>query len=167
MYSSTFGITAMSVQKPDLIAPAIYLPGPILIGTEQQDEAAALCALDAMTDAMLIDTAPRLLAHTKLPVHLWTSRNADELRSAIRNRIMEEQICEPYYKMVDGTSFAAPIVTSIVAQMVGVAPHLTPHEIKEILKSTARPLPNVPGINQGAGVVQQRAALKAVSFASL
>lgn len=163
MYHSTFGVTTMGVQKPDLIAPAIYLPGPILLNTPQQEEAAALCAMDAMTDAMLLSTAPRLMPQTKLPVAVWTSRNVTVLRDAIANRIAEEQIAHPYYKMVDGTSFAAPIVTSIVAQLVGIDPALTPQEVKEILRTTARPLPGVPSVIQGAGIVQQRSALNALS----
>lgn len=162
MYHSTFGITALGVQKPDLIAPAIYLPGPILPNTPQHNEASALCALDAMTDEMMIDTAPRLLPFTKLPVALWTSRNASELRTAISARIAEEHIASPYYKMVDGTSFAAPIVSSIVAQMLSVDPTMQPSDVKTILVSTASPLPSVPSLIQGAGVVDQRAALNAV-----
>lgn len=159
MYHSTFGVTSLGVQKPDVIAPAIYLPAPILIGTPQQEEAAALCAMDAMTDEMLLDTASRLLPHTQLPVAIWTSRDVAEIRRAITRRITEEQIAKPFYKMVDGTSFASPIVASIVAQMIGVNPQLSPADVKSILTQTARPLPGVPPIIQGAGVVQQRAAL--------
>ena len=164
MYHSTFGITDMGVQKPDLIAPAIYLPGPILLSSPQQEEAAALCAMDAMNDSMLLSTAPRLMPLTKIPVSTWTSRDVTVLRTAIARRISEEQIAQPYYKMVDGTSFAAPIVASIVAQMLGIDSTLTPQEVKEILTSTARPLPNVPPIIQGAGVVQQRSALAALTY---
>lgn len=163
MYHSTFGITSMGVQKPDIIAPAIYLPAPILLDTPQQQEAAALCAMDAMTDAMLVATAPRLMPLTKLPVATWTSRDVDVLRSGIARRISEEQIAQPFYKMVDGTSFAAPIVASVVAQMIGLDSELTPQDVKEILMATAQPLPNVPHLIQGAGVVQQRAALKALA----
>lgn len=162
MYHSTFGVTSMGVQKPDLIAPAIYLPAPILLDTPQQAEAAALCALDAMSDEMLLMSAPRLLPFTKLPVSLWTSRDLEVLRAAITRRITEEQIAQPFYKMVDGTSFAAPIVTSIVAQMMALDADLTPQDVKEILMQTAKPLPGVPHVIQGAGVVQQRSALSAI-----
>ncbi len=93
---------------------------------------------------------------------LWTSRNASELRTAISARIAEEHIASPYYKMVDGTSFAAPIVSSIVAQMLSVDPTMQPSDVKTILVSTASPLPSVPSLIQGAGVVDQRAALNAV-----
>jgi len=162
MWHSTFGITELGVQKPDVIAPAIYLPAPILLGTEQHEEAAALCALDAMTDDMLLDTAPKLLAKTKLPMTVWESQNVNTLRKSIRDRIAQELIAQPYYKMVDGTSFSAPIVTSIVAQMLELDPHLNPHKVKHILKDTATPLPNVSPLAQGAGVVNQRAALAGV-----
>ena len=162
MYPSTFGKTSMGVQKPDVIAPAIYLPAPILLGTSQRKEASALCAMDAMDDAMLLDCAPSLMPHTNLPVSVWTSRSTPELRAAIRKRIADEQICGPYYKMVDGTSFSAPIVASIVAQMLEIDPDLTPADVKAILIANARPLPNVDPLAQGAGVVHQTDTLAAV-----
>ena len=162
MYHSTFGVTSIGVQKPDVIAPAVWLPAPILLGTDQHKEAAALCAMDNCTDAMLQDIAPRLLPHTKLPFSVWTSRNIRELRTSIRERIEAELIVAPYYKMVDGTSFSAPIVASIVAQMLEIDPELTPDRVKSILKDTARPLNDRPSVAQGAGMVQQRAAIAAV-----
>jgi serine protease AprX len=159
LYHSTFGITQLGVQKPELIAPAIWLPAPILPGTTTHTQASALCALDMMTDDMLLACAPSLLPHSGLPLPLWTSRDVDELRDAIDARIESELIASPYYKMVDGTSFAAPIIASVVAQMLEVAPSLTPADVKTILMSTARPLDTYPSIRQGAGVVHQRAAL--------
>lgn len=163
MYDSTFGVTTLGVQKPDLIAPAIFLPAPILVGTSQQREAAALCAMDALTEDMLIEVAPRLMPHTKIPVATWTSRDASALRSTVDARIQEEQLCSPFYKMVDGTSFAAPIVASVIAQMLEVDPTLTPEEVKTVLMSSAQPLDNVDPLVQGAGVLHQRAAMRAVA----
>lgn len=163
VYDSTFGITSLGVQKPDLIAPAIFLPAPMLVGTPQQREAAALCAMDSLTDDMLIDAAPRLMSHTKIPVAAWTLRDATALRQAVDARIQEEQLCSPFYKMVDGTSFAAPIVASVIAQMLEVDPTLTPEEVKTILMSSAQPLDRVDTLVQGAGVLQQRSALRAVA----
>lgn len=162
MYHSTFGLTSLGVQKPEIIAPAIWLPAPILLGTEQQQEAAALCAMDMMSDDMLLDTAAALMPHTKLPVALWTSRDVAELRKAIAGRIDRELIANAYYKMVDGTSFSSPIVASIVAQMLELDPDLTPDEVKQLLTSTASPLPEIPTLAQGYGVVHQRAALHAL-----
>jgi serine protease AprX len=161
LYHSTFGITELGVQKPDLIAPAIWLPAPILPGTPTHREAAALCALDAMDDAMVVDCAPRLIPRTSLPLALATSRDVAILRNRIAERLSDQLIASSYYKMVDGTSFAAPIVASVVAQILSLAPHLDPGSVKSILCSTAEPLPHHPRLRQGAGVLHQRNAIAA------
>jgi serine protease AprX len=61
---------------------------------------------------------------------------------------------------VDGTSFAAPIVTSVVAQMIEANPHLTPTVIKDILIATADRVPGLPLMNQGYGVMNARRAVE-------
>ena len=63
--------------------------------------------------------------------------------------------------MVDGTSFAAPIVTGVVAQMLEANPALRPNEVKRILMLTAKRLPNVEVERQGWGAVQPKAAVEA------
>ncbi|MBS1561479.1 MAG: S8 family serine peptidase [Bacteroidetes bacterium] len=161
LYHSTFGITELGVQKPDLIAPAISLPAPILPDTAVHREAAALCAMDSMDDVMLKDCAPHLLQFTKLGLAASERDDVEALRIAIDKRLQDELIASPYYKMVDGTSFAAPIVTSIVAQMLEAAPDLTPAEVKDILTRTAKLLSQHPRLRQGHGVVQQAAAVRA------
>jgi len=65
-----------------------------------------------------------------------------------------------HYQHVDGTSFAAPIVTSIVAQMIEANPRLTPGAIKNILISTADRIAGAPAIRQGFGVVNARRAVE-------
>jgi serine protease AprX len=50
---------------------------------------------------------------------------------------------------VDGTSFAAPIVFSVVAQLLEANPQLTPQQVKRILIDTALRLPDVPVEQQG------------------
>jgi serine protease AprX len=65
------------------------------------------------------------------------------------------------YKHVDGTSFAAPIVSSVAAQMLEANPVLTPQEIKHILILTARRVPQAEVDRQGWGVVDPEAALAA------
>ena len=64
------------------------------------------------------------------------------------------------YQHVDGTSFAAPIVSSIVAQMIEANPQLTPGAIKNILISTADRIAAAPAIRQGFGVVNARRAVE-------
>jgi serine protease AprX len=60
---------------------------------------------------------------------------------------------------VDGTSFAAPIVSSISAQMIEAVPTLKPQQIKQILIKTAIRLPRVSVDQQGWGTVNARAAM--------
>lgn len=160
LYHSTFGITELGVQKPELIAPAISLPAPILPTTAVHREAAALCAMDSMDDAMLLECARSLLKYTKLKLTADERDDVEALRSAIDGRLQAELIASPYYKMVDGTSFAAPIVTSIVAQLLEIDPSLIPAGVKDILTRTAKLLAKHPRLRQGYGVVQQAAAVK-------
>jgi serine protease AprX len=57
-----------------------------------------------------------------------------------------------------GTSFAAPIVTGIVAQMLQARPELTPNQIKYALAEAARPI-NASVQAQGNGMVSAADAL--------
>ena len=64
------------------------------------------------------------------------------------------------YQHVDGTSFAAPIVASIAAQMIEANPALTPGAIKNILVSTADRIVTEPVVRQGYGIVNARRAVE-------
>jgi serine protease AprX len=160
LYNSTFGITSLGIQKPEVIAPAIFLPAPILLNTDQQREAAALCALDALQNDQLLDVAPLLLPSTSIAYSNDQLHDVPTIRAKIRARITGEMVATPFYKMVDGTSFAAPIVTSIVAQILEANPELTPGQVKDLLTSTARPLTNFPSLRQGWGVVRPAEAVE-------
>ena len=56
----------------------------------------------------------------------------------IRRRIRELKLVDPLHQHVDGTSFAAPLVSGAVAQMLEAHPGLRPAEIRSILVATAR-----------------------------
>jgi serine protease AprX len=68
---------------------------------------------------------------------------------------------------VDGTSFAAPIVCSVIAQMLEANDRLSPAKIKEILTQTARKLPDYPSEPQGYGMVQASAAVEMAATTTL
>jgi serine protease AprX len=74
--------------------------------------------------------------------------------------LQQHKIVATHYQHVDGTSFAAPIVTSIVAQMIEANPSLTPGAVKNILISTADRIVTEPVIRQGFGVVNARRAVE-------
>lgn len=63
------------------------------------------------------------------------------------------------YASGSGTSFSAPMVTGIVAQMLQVNPALEPMEVLEILKTTAHQA-DAPTNNLGWGIVNAFAAVE-------
>jgi serine protease AprX len=107
------------------------------------------------------------LPKTGLSLELLRSSNVDEIRGKINDRLQSEKIISPNYKHVDGTSFAAPIVCSVIAQMLEANDNLPPAKIKEILTQTAKTLPNYPSEPQGFGIVQATAAVEAAAVATL
>ena len=78
---------------------------------------------------------------------------AEIIRHVVEAKIGDENIIARSYKHVDGTSFAAPIVSAVVAQMLEANPALTPQQVKRILMETAERLPNEPIERQGSGAV--------------
>jgi serine protease AprX len=75
--------------------------------------------------------------------------------------LREGNVINQHYKFVDGTSFAAPIVSSIVACMLEANPKLAPQQVKRILMETAERVEGVEVDRQGWGVVVPRNAVRA------
>jgi serine protease AprX len=72
----------------------------------------------------------------------------------------EGNVINQDYKFVDGTSFASPIVASIIACMLEANPNLTPQQVKRILIDTAERVAGVEVERQGWGVVVPRRAVE-------
>jgi serine protease AprX len=140
--------------KPELLAPSIWLAAPILPNTAVKREAEALFALAASDDATLMKSIPRYARDLEVGALLRSVASPRLARSIIHRRMHDEKLITASYKHVDGTSFAAPLITSVVAQMLEARPTLTPADAREILMSTAIRLRNVPPERQGAGVVR-------------
>ena len=79
----------------------------------------------------------------------------------MQHRIYAHKLVDAYHQHVDGTSVAAPIVASVIAQMLQANPKLHPYEVRDILRETADTLPKFPVESQGAGVINAPAAVKA------
>jgi serine protease AprX len=159
-YHSSYGPTIDGLQKPEIIAPSIYVAAPILPGTPTADQARLYALLHAAGDASLrgiiLDHAgvdPDLVAVADRAPYL--------IRQLLAAKRDDQKVISGHYKHVDGTSFAAPIVSSVAAQMLEVSPGLTPQRVKTILIETARRLRGMPPERQGWGVVQPRAAVEA------
>lgn len=63
-------------------------------------------------------------------------------------------------ELVNGTSFASPYVTGLIALMVQANPKLTPADIRDILKKSSVKLGGVPHSQQGNGEVSPENAIK-------
>ena len=159
MYRSSYGPTIDGLQKPEVIAPGIWVAAPILPYTPTADEAQLYATLDSATDAELRDIivsqngVDKDLDEAKdLPIPL--------LRQLITIKLREGNVINEHYKFVDGTSFASPIVASIVACMLEANPTLTPQQVKNILIKTAERVAGVEVERQGWGVVTAGAAVE-------
>ena len=157
MFHSTYGKTLDGYLKPELIAPAIWVAGPILPGTDQATESRLLFKL---LDGTPKDAGRLLEKHRNDLPRAPKTLSRGDYKTWARLRIEEMKYIAPHYKHVDGTSFASPIVSSVVAQMLEVNPRLSPAEVKDILMSTAEPLHNATDEQQGKGVLNPRAAVQ-------
>jgi serine protease AprX len=164
-YRSSYGPTIDGLQKPEVITIADWIAAPILPNTPTSAQAALLLKLQDADDADL----PKIIADNAgvFPsLDEAKDRPAYLVRQIIAAGLKDGLVIDEHYKMVDGTSFAAPIVTSVVAQMLEANPKLKPLEVKRILVQTARRLPNLEIDRQGWGAVQPKAAVaKALELA--
>jgi serine protease AprX len=159
MYRSSYGPTIDGLQKPEVIAPGIWVPAPILPHTPTAEEAELYATLD---------NAPSDQLHALLEAHRGIDKDLDEarglpvplLRQLITIKLREGNVISEHYKYVDGTSFASPIVASIIACMLEANPELTPQQVKRILIDTAERLPRIEVDRQGWGVVAPRRAVE-------
>ena len=159
MYRSSYGPTIDGLQKPELIAPGIWVAGPILPHTPTAVEARLYAELDTALDNELNDI---ILAHKGVDKDLDEARDLSVplLRQLISIKLREGNVINQHYKFVDGTSFAAPIVSSIIACMLEANPKLTPQRVKRILIETAERVAGVEVDRQGWGVVVPRKAVE-------
>lgn len=159
MYRSSYGPTVDGFQKPEVIAPGIWVAAPILPHTPTADEAHLYATLDEAADA---DLAAIILDHKGIDKDLDEARGLaiPLLRQLITIKLQEGNVINQHYKFVDGTSFASPIVASIVACMLEANPKLTPQQVKRILIDTAERVDGVAVERQGWGVVVPRKAVE-------
>jgi serine protease AprX len=160
MYHSSYGPTIDGLQKPEVIAPGIWVAAPILPGTPTAAQAEMLASLAAARDA---DLAGLIGERPGIDPALDAARGLEPalLRQLVLAKLRDNNVISGAYKHVDGTSFAAPIVASVAAQLFEAHPGLTPQEAKGLLMKTARRLPFVEPDRQGWGVVDARHAVEA------
>src|SRR5262249_25710567 len=94
LWHSNWGQSSSGTPTPDLLAPANWLPAPVLPGSAIAREA----------------------------WELFERRSNDD--PAIESRILEQKLITPRYQHVDGTSFAAAIVSGVAACLFEANPAL-------------------------------------------
>ncbi len=157
-YRSSYGPTIDGIQKPEIITLADWIPAPILPETPTHKQALLLRRLEQAKDEELraiVDQNPGVFS----PLDHAKHQPAYLMRQVIAAALHDEKVIHDHYKMVDGTSFAAPIVTSVVAQMLEANPALKPAQVKRILVQTAKRVPNIDFDRQGWGAIQPKAAV--------
>jgi serine protease AprX len=159
MYRSSYGPTIDGLQKPEVIAPGIWVAAPILPHTPTADEAQLYATLDSAPDDELRNI---LVANRGVDKDIDECRDLPIplLRQLITIKLREGNVINEHYKFVDGTSFASPIVASIVACMLEANPKLRPQQVKRILIETAERVSGVEVDRQGWGVVSPRKAVE-------
>jgi serine protease AprX len=159
MYRSSYGPTIDGLQKPEVIAPGIWVAGPILPNTPTADQAHLYAELDNAADEELRDI---IMLHQGVDKQLDDSNelSVSLLRQLITIKLRQGNVINQHYKFVDGTSFAAPIVSSIVACMLQANPKLTPQQVKRVLIDTSERVAGVEVERQGWGVVVPRKAVE-------
>jgi serine protease AprX len=129
LWHSNYGAASNDAPKPELVAPSLWVAAPILPDTKVAREA----------------------------LELFEKRRRGE--SVDEKRVAELKLITPHYQHVEGTSFAAPLVSSAIACMLEANPRLSPALIREILMRTAQPVPGAPPDRQGAGALAAGAAV--------
>jgi serine protease AprX len=123
LWHSNYGTASNDVPKPDLVAPSIWVAAPLLSNTSVAHEAQELFVRREQKDP------------------------------SANQRIAELKLITPHYQHVEGTSFAAPIVTSAIACMLEANPALSPLLVRDVLKETAQAVPGADRERQGAGAL--------------
>jgi serine protease AprX len=159
MYHSSYGPTVDGLQKPELLAPGIWVAAPILPGTPT---AAQARLVEQLHEAPAADLRRLIEANRGVDPALDAAAHLEPalIRQLVDGRRRDENVISGHYKHVDGTSFASPIVASLAAQMLEANPALTPPAVRSILIRTARRLPHVPVDRQGWGVVSPARAIE-------
>jgi serine protease AprX len=159
LYRHSHGMAYDGTHKPEILGLAEWVASPILPNSKQEREIGWLSQmLHIHTKHELKDILEKGyadLGFTEDIIH----HIDDELVNTLQGRIYHHKIIDAHHQHVDGTSVSTPIVSAIIAQMLQANPKLSPHDIRQILMSTATKLPHVAHDIQGAGIVNAKQAV--------
>jgi serine protease AprX len=158
-YHSPFGKTIDDLMKPELTAPAVWVAAPILPGTKEQKQSTVLHELLTIkVNGHAKDLSDKLVIG-EIGESVSAERDISYIHQQVIKKIQRCKYISAHYMHVDGTSFAAPVVSGIVAQLLQANPLLTPAMIREVIFSTAKRIASIPAERQGFGIIQPRKAI--------
>ncbi|NWF71119.1 MAG: S8 family serine peptidase [Chloroflexi bacterium] len=166
-YHNDYGSAYDGSAKPEITAPAMWIASPILPGSLVAREAQWLAPL--LHEAVPNGALRRLLHEGYADLGLTreqASKPDEHVYHMLQQRINGHKLIDAHHQHVDGTSVAAAVASSVVAQMLEANPRLTPAQVRTILQQTAYRLPAVPVAKQGAGVIDAAAAIRAAQKAA-
>lgn len=137
VWHSSYGVSSSGQPKPELVAPSIWIVAPVLPNSAVAREALSLFSRRLAGDA------------------------------SAESRLHALRLVTPHYQHVEGTSFASPIVSGVVACMLEAAPQLSVVQIRALLEGACHQVAGATMARQGAGAIDAgravAAALKAVA----
>jgi serine protease AprX len=155
-------VDSWRIPKPELVAPAQWVPAPILPVSALFRELWILGqAWDALTEGDLVG-ARAILVEWQNQIQFEPAiahANAAMLRQALQLRMNPHKFAHAHYQHVDGTSVAAPQVAAVAAQMIQANPALNPYQLKELLTTSALPLLHLPHERVGYGMLMPSTAV--------
>lgn len=163
---SSRGPTDDGLIKPDVVAPGEWITSWAVPGSEMAQTGEVVQRLRDMSGddlKKMLKQRPELIEALGLPRDILT-RSGEEVEEMVKPNLPAIAIPGPGLLAAPGTSFAAPLVAGVVAQLEQVK-DINPAQTKAILRETAEPIGNLTGNEQGTGFVNAERALEQVKNA--
>lgn len=160
LYHHSWGtaqVDSWLIRKPEIVAPAVWLAGPILPVSPLFRE---MWVLGRAWEALQMgdgDAARSFLYEWRSLVKMTPAicQASDEaVRAGLLLRMNPHKWVHAHAQHVDGTSVAAPLVAATAAQMLEANPRLTPYQLKQLLVESSLPLDHLPPERAGHGLLQ-------------
>lgn len=165
LYHHSWGHARMDgdlLLKPEIVAPAVWLAGPILPVSPLFRDLWVLGRAWEALQAGEGDTARSILYEwrslVKMTPAICLARD-ETLRAALLLRMNPHKWVHRHAQHVDGTSVSAPLVAATAAQMLEANPKLSPGQLKQLLLESSLPLDHLPPERVGSGLLQPSRAV--------
>ena len=158
---SSRGPTDDGLVRPHLVAPGEFMPGWAVPYSEMYQTAKTVDTLRRMPGSKLkelVSERPELGEALGLPKEAANWPDA-QVEKQVRTNLPPMGLNSKGEVLAPGTSFAAPVVTGVLAQAEQVA-DLSPEDNRKLLMQTAQNIPGAKNIEQGAGFLDAEAVIR-------